>query len=433
MTRSITEPGKFSGRRLLLALASATLAAPGLIAAPARAQSRPLRIGFISPRTGPLAAFATADAFVLEGVQRALQGGLAAGGRRWEVQILARDSQSSPSRAADIAASLIASDSVDLMLAASTSDTTNPVADQCEVNGVPCITTDTPWQAHFFGRRGDPRRGFDWTYHFFWGLDEAIAAYSGMWDQLPTNRVVGTLWSNDPDGNAFGDQRTGLPAGLARRGYRVVNAGTFTPLSSDYSAQIAALKRGDAEILTGVFLPPDFTTFWTQAAQQGYRPKIATVAKALLFPSAVEAVGDRGNGLSTELWWSPGHPFRSTLTGQSAREFADAYTEATGRQWIQPMGFKHGLLEVACDVLRRASDPQNPASVRDAIAATDLRTIVGPVSFKGGPVRNVAVTPLVGGQWVQGSRFRYDCVTVSNGNASEIPVERPFQALRYPS
>ena len=32
-------------------------------------------------------------------------------------------------------------------------------------------------------------------------------------------------------------------------------------------------------------IPPDFATFWSQAAQQGFKPKIVTIGKALLFPS----------------------------------------------------------------------------------------------------------------------------------------------------
>ena len=35
-------------------------------------------------------------------------------------------------------------------------------------------------------------------------------------------------------------------------------------------------------------IPPDFATFWSQAAQQGFKPKIVTIGKALLFPSVIE-------------------------------------------------------------------------------------------------------------------------------------------------
>ena len=76
------------------------------------------------------------------------------------------------------------------------------------------------------------------------------------------------------------------------------------------------------EILVGIPIPPDFTTFWTQAKQQGFNPKMVSVAKALLFPESVEALGEIGHNLTTEVWWSPSHPFKSSLTGQSAAELS---------------------------------------------------------------------------------------------------------------
>ena len=69
-------------------------------------------------------------------------------------------------------------------------------------------------------------------------------------------------------------------------------------------------------------IPPDFTTFWNQAQQKGYRPKLVSVAKALLFPTTVQALGKNGHNISTEVWWTPSHPFKSSLTGQSAAELA---------------------------------------------------------------------------------------------------------------
>ncbi len=130
-------------------------------------------------------------------------------------------------------------------------------------------------------------------------------------------------------------------------------------------------------------LPPDFTTFWNQASQQGFRPKIASVGKALLFPVALEALGRNGNNLSTEVWWSPSHPFKSSLTGQSAREIATAYEQATRKQWTQPIGFVHALFEVAVDVLKRSADKNDAKAVIAAIAATKLDTIVGHVEWNG--------------------------------------------------
>jgi branched-chain amino acid transport system substrate-binding protein len=423
--------GTKPSRRKLLVTGLGALAAPAILRVlPANAQSRTLKIGHVSPHSGPLAAFGEADAFILNDIQKLIAKGIQNNGKTYKVEIISKDSQSSTSRASEVASELILRDKVDLLVAASTPDTTNPVADQAEVNEVPCITTDCPWQAYFFGRKGDPKKGFNWTYHFFWGSEDLLAAFIALWDSMPTNKVVGGMFSNDSDGNAFADPKMGFPPALAQAGYKLINPGLYQPLSNDFTAQIAAFKAANVEIVTGVFIPPDFATFWSQASQQDFKPKIVTVAKALLFPSAVAALGARGKGLTTEVWWSPSHPFKSGLSGQTPKQLTDAYTEATKRPWTQPIGFKHALFEVAIDVLKRAKNLDDPKSILEAISTTDYSSIVGPVKWSGQPVKNVTKTPLVAGQW-QGDSDKLGLVITTNKPAPYIPVGGALQPLVY--
>src|SRR6266436_5364707 len=405
------------------------VAAPAVLRViPANAQSRAIKIGHVSPRTGPLAGFGEADTFILEQVRGILAKGLEVGGKTYPVQIISKDSQSTGTRASEVASELILGDKVDLILASATPDTTNPVADQAEVNEVPCITTNCPWQPYFFGRKGDPAKGFTWTYHFFWGLEDVIAAFLALWDGAPTNKVVGGLFPNDADGNAWGDKERGLPPALAAAGYKLHDPGRYQVMNNDFSSQIAAFKSAGAEIVTGNMIPPDFSTFSSQAAQQGFKPKIVTIGKALLFPSVINSLGPRGNGLTTEIWWTPTHPFKSGLTGQSARELTDAYTKATNRPWTQPIGFKHALFEVAIDVLKRTKNLGEPKSILDAITATNYKSIVGPVKWAGMPVKNVTKTPLVSGQW-QRKGETFNLVITQNETAPQIPVGGKLELL----
>jgi branched-chain amino acid transport system substrate-binding protein len=420
-------------RRKLLKLSAA--AGASAIASPwmfqsSRAAPRPVKIGMVSPETGPIAAFGEADQFVLAGVRKALGDGIAIAGEKHPVEIIYKDSQSNPNRAAEVTAQLINNDKVDIVIGSSTSDTVIPVADQCELAGVPCVTSDDPWQIYFFGRKGDPKKPFEWTDHFFWGVDQLAGVFTDMWLTLPTNRMVGSLFSNDGDGNAANEN---LPAIFKAKGFELKNLGIYPNNADDFSSQIAELKKANCEILTGVFTPPEFGVFWTQCAQQGYRPKVVTPAKALLFPASVEAMGDRGRDLSTEVWWSPHHPFKSGLTGQTALEFCNAYSAATGKQWTQPIGFKHANLEVAIDVLKRTKK-LDPAAIRDAIVDTNYQSLVGPVAWKGGPtnpVPNCCTTPLVGGQWKKGTKFKYDLNVVFNQPVPSIPTDSPFEAIHY--
>jgi branched-chain amino acid transport system substrate-binding protein len=391
-------------------------------------KGRTIKIGYVSPQTGALAPFGEADAFVINQVRAALKANRGAGRLANPIEIIVRDSRSDAKRAGDAAADLILKDQVDLILASSTPDTTNPVADQCEANGVPCISTVAPWQPYFFGRGGKPDKPFTWTYHFFWGLEDIQSVFQDMWSQVSSNKKLGALWPNDPDGNAWGDRKTGFPHAVGPNGYTIVDPGHYANGTQDFTAQISRFKSAHTELLAGVPIPPDFIVFWKQAAQQGFQPKLATISKALLFPSAVEALGDLGHNLGTEVWWSPRHPFTSSLTGQSAGELATAYTKATKKPWTQPVGFVHALFEVAVAALSKAQGPDKKG-IAEALSTLRLNTVVGMLDWNRGPVPNVAKTPLVGGQWRK-TGTKYELVIVSNADHPEIPAAGKVQVLR---
>ncbi|MEQ8348983.1 MAG: ABC transporter substrate-binding protein [Sneathiellaceae bacterium] len=437
--KDLTGPARSGGRftidrrsALKLAGGAAGVAALGSVfPAPAVRAADTLKLGWVSPKTGPLAPFAESDEFTIAAVRNVVKDGIKSGGKSYQVEIVVKDSQSNPNRAAEVASDLILSDEVDLLVVGNTPETTNPVGDQAELNGVPCISSLAPWQPWFFTRGGDPAKGFKYTWHFFWGLEDVIGVFTNMWNSIPTNKMVGGLFPNDGDGNSWGDAKLGFPPVLDSQGFKLLDPGRYQNLTDDFSAQIAAFKGANVEIVTGVMIPPDFTTFWTQARQQGFVPKIASMGKAILFPVAVEALGKQGNNLTSEVWWSPNHPFSSSLTGQSSMQLAQAYTQSTGKQWTQPIGFAHALFEVAIDVLKRSADPKDAEANLAAIASTDLQTIVGPVAWGSGPVKNVAKTPLVGGQWrlTDGGKFPYELLVVNNQTAPQIPAQGELQPI----
>ena len=400
-----------------------------MAAAVAAASATPLvwaadvvKIGYVSPQTGPLAPFGEADKWVIDQMKTAFKGGITIGGKKHEVQIILKDSQSNPNRAGEVANDLILKDKVALVLTAGTPETANPVSDACELNEVPCISSVVPWQPWFFGRKGDPAKGFNYTYHLFWGLEDVIGNFTNGWKSVTTNKKVGGLFPNDGDGNAWGDKELGFPKPLAGMGFSLTDPGRFQNGTQDFSAQIAAFKKDGVEIVTGVVIPPDAKTFLTQAKQQGFKPKVITLGKALLFPGAIEALGDLGYGLTTEVWWTPSHPFTSSLTKQSAKALAEAYEAGTKKQWTQPIGFAHALFEVASNALSR-SKSLKATDVRDAVASTSIDSVVGPVKWGGqGPFKNVSKTPLVLGQWVKGTKNKVDLVIVNNETAKNVPT-----------
>lgn len=414
----------FTRRKLLLASAASVFVLPATGAlAPAFAADT-LKVGFISPRTGPLGSFGETDGHVLDQARKALAAGLKIGDKTYAVEILDRDTQSDPSRAGQLAKELIAA-GIDLMLVVSTPETINPVADACEAAGVPCLSTVMPWEAWYFGRGAKPGQPspFKWTYHFGFGVDEFLKCYVKQWSLIETNKKVGVMYPNDADGNAI---RRVLAPELAKAGFTIIDPGAYETGTTDYSSQIALFKKEGVEIFNTFPIPPDFAAFWRQAAQQGLHKqiKIVQVAKTGLFPSGVEALGALGVKLSTACYWHKAFPYKSSLTGLSGAELADSYEAASGKQWTQQLGASMALLDAGVEALKAAANPKDKAAVAGALAKLNITTIAGKVDFTSGPVPNVAHGPIIGSQWVKSADGKHplDLVITENTTDPNVPV-----------
>ena len=403
---------------------------------------RTIKVGFVSPLTGPLAAFGEADQFCVSQWNAAVKGGVKCGdGQTHPIEIIIKDSQSDTNRAATVAGDLITNDGVDIMMVTSTPDTVNPVADQAEALGTPCVSNDCPLEAYYAGRGVTPFKqgAFKWTYHAFWGIQDLANIQLDMWNTLKTNKRVGVMWPNDPDGQSDADPKTGLRVYYNPQGYSVVDGGRFQNGSEDFTTQISKFKAAGVDILSGVMIPPDFANFWKQCIQQGLQPMANTMAKALLFPSAVEALGKIGYGLSSEVWWSPSHPFKSSLTGQTCQEIADTYESSTGKQWTQPI-MHYEVFEVVVDALKRATNVDDKQVLVDAIKNTNIDTLAGHISWTAGPPLNpgdnVCLTALTGGQWNKGTKYPFNIDVVSSEWAKknlnvDIPTTAEFKPIAY--
>ena len=426
-------------RRDFLRKAGLTVASGSLLAAcggvkksggGGAAQGATLKIGLVTPRTGQAAGFGEVDPYILDLVRKAAANGVTGGnGKKYAIQIIPKDSQSSPEHAASVAKELINGSNVDLMLASSTPEVVNPVSDACEAAGVPCVSTVLPWQSWYYGRgaKQNDKAAFKFTYHFSFGVEDFAAGYFQSWHSIPTNKVVGLLYPNDADGNAL---REGFPPAMKKAGFKVVDTGPYNDGLNDYSAQIAKLKANNCQIFNTFPLPPDFATFWRQAAQQGYVPIIPQIAKTGLFPSQVEALGKLGVGLIGTAFWTNTFPYSSSFLGKSSKELADGY-EATGKQWTQMVGSTAALFDVGMALIKAAPNPKDKVGVANAMATLKVDTPLGHLDWTKGPVKNVTRTPLINCQWVKGTKHPLDLVVVDNADDKNVPVARKLKP--YPS
>jgi branched-chain amino acid transport system substrate-binding protein len=421
---------------------STTAASTTTVSAAAEA-GREMKIGVVSPQTGALAVFGIADKWSAELTNKTLADGLMLGdGKNHPISIIFRDTQSDSNRAAQVAGDMITNDRVDILLAAGSPDTVNPAADQAEALETPFLSCFNIWSAFVFGRGGSFEKPFKWTFGQLLGLEQVCASMVDIFDRTPTNKKVAFLAMNNADGMAWLDETTGAPPFLEAAGYTIVAPGLFTPGSEDFTAQISLFKKEGCEVLTGASFTPDFTNFWKQSLQQGFKPPVASQALALGFPQAAEAIGPSVYGLiGPDGSWHPTFPFTDSVTGMTCQELADDYEKATSSEWTGAIG-GHAKISWAVDVLSRTKDPDDKESILKAITTTKMETILGPIDMTAPldqnpmsptgtrPHPNIVKPLMTGQQWVKGTKWPYEVVVVSNGLAPMVPAVE-LQPMNY--
>jgi branched-chain amino acid transport system substrate-binding protein len=394
------------------------------------ATSNTITIGFITPLTGALAGFASGDQYVLSQIKStsAYQKGFTAGGKTYKVNIVVQDSQSDPNRASAVARQLILQNKVDMILTTSTPETTNPVAGACEKLGTPCVSTVCPWESWYAGLGGNPVKPtttFKYCTLFFFGLKQFQGTFVPIWNRIHTNKIVACMYPNDADGNAF---RGGFEPLIEESGYKVVDGGAYQDGTTDFSSMISKFKSKHCEVFSNAPLPPDFNTFWKQASQQGFKPRIATVAKVLLFPADTVALGPLVNNVATDSWWGPYMPYASSLTGETASALAAGYTSSTGHQWVQSIGSTYALFEVAKEAFSAVSDPHNKSEVADALHKVNYTGMCGAINFAAGPAPGVGIIPPIGVQWKKSTgKYPFEMQVVDNSLNKNVKIQAKLE------
>jgi branched-chain amino acid transport system substrate-binding protein len=428
---STGEPSAISRRSVLrVAGAGAAFAGfGGLLAAcstsikgASSSTTKGITIGWIHPLTGSLAGFGAPDNWVISKIKQTspYKNGFKIGGKTYPVTIKSYDSQSSPTRAGDLARTAILTDNVDLLLASSTPETVNAVSSQAETLGTPLICANIPWEAWYLNLfpNGNPQHATEkakYVTMYFLGAEHLVEAFIPMWNrihsQLNTNKVVAAAFPNDSDGNAF---RAVFPPIAQGAGYTFDMSSAYPDGTTDYTSMISQFKADGADFFTNVPLPPDFATMWHQAIQQGFKPKLATVAKVLLFPPDAYALGPEAYNVATDAWWTPTLPWTSTFTGETCQQMANQFEATTNGQWNSNIS-NYSLFEAAHAALSSVSDPHDKAEVADAIHNVNIQALAGPLNFaSGGPAPGVAITPPVGVQWQKGTKYPVEMQTVDN-------------------
>jgi branched-chain amino acid transport system substrate-binding protein len=179
----------------------------------------------------------------------------------------------------------------------------------------------------------------------------------------------------------------------AKRGVAITFEGQYAMMAPDLSALIAGAKNSGAEVVFAFPTAPDGITLLKQMAQLGYRPRANILLRASNDPSwgKLGVLGDYAIGSPD---WHP------ALNFPGVKELNAAVLAKTGQPTNPSVGPSYAAVKVAAAAIEKAGSLDR-AAIRDALASTDMMTVMGQVKFGPNNARANAIRPLI--QWQNGS------------------------------
>ncbi len=158
-------------------------------------------------------------------------------------------------------------------------------------------------------------------------------------------------------------------------GYELVAQLDHTTGTKDFSPLILQAKSGRAEVLLTGPTPPDGILMVKQMKELGYFPKFFFMYRAADSRSWIESMKSDGDFLTVTPGWCNFVKFPGVeeLNKRSMERFnhpADIHA-----------GPAYACIQVLANAIERAGTLDR-AKIRDAIAATDMMTVIGPTKFR---------------------------------------------------
>ena len=349
-----------------------------------------IEIGASIPMTGKYGAL---GAMVKPGYEYAVQAINTAGGvyvkeydARIPIRLTIYDDESDPTKAVSKLETLYSDQNVTAYLGGAGSDMHAATAAIAEKNKVPYLgVAFALWQIH--------QQGYQYLFSPF---PKSLAQAKDVFEILNASIAEGerpTKVAIFQEKTDWGIELGGLwKENAPRYGYEVVVYEEYAPRTEDMSNMILKAKGAGAEALLALPSPPDGITMFKQMSELGWAPKFSLIIRAPENVSWGETMGTAGDYVTIFPGWHNGENFPGVagLNAQYQAEFdrpADLLT-----------GPAYACVQILADAIERAGTLDRDA-IRDAIAATDMMTVVGSVTFNADGTGNV-LNPLV--QWLNG-------------------------------
>jgi len=307
-------------------------------------------------------------------------------GKKIPLCLTAIDDESDPTKAVTNLENVYADKDVAAYLGGAASGMHAATTAIAEKNKVPyCGVSFAWWNIHQRGYKylfSPFPKSPDQARDVFKALNELVPA-----DQKPVNVAIfqeKTDWGNELGGLFKAD------AGPA--GYTVVYTGEYAPGNKDFSSMVLEAKKAGAEILLGMPSTPDGIAIVKSLVENNWTPKFTLLVRGPDAATWGESLGTAGNDVAFFPGWHNSEKFAgvSELNAKSQTDF--------GRPADVLVGPAYACVQILAAGIEKAGTLDRE-KIRDGMAATNLDTVIGPVTFNADGTGNV-LNPLV--QWIDG-------------------------------
>ncbi|HYB69229.1 MAG TPA: amino acid ABC transporter substrate-binding protein [Candidatus Bathyarchaeia archaeon] len=367
-----------------LALLLLTLLGP----LPTAAWAQTIKLGAVVPLTG---RYGAGGAQIRAGYELAVEhfnssGGITVGGVKMPLELILLDDESDATKTVARLETLAAQGVVGY-LGGFGSDLHAAAASVAEKNHIPYLGVA-------FALQKIHEQGFRYLFSPFWKSPDIGHATQGLFALVPASerpKAVAIFQEKTDWGREMAAAWT--EAGKAA-GYQVVLSGEYAPGAKDFSDLILKAKSAGAEVVLALPTPPDGMTIVKQMKELGYTPKLALFIRAPDAQIWSQNLGKDGDYMVLAAGW------HHAMKAPGVKELNDAHQKKYGRPADPLVGPAYACVEILAAAVTRAGFPDRE-KVRDAIAATSMNTVIGPVKFRPDGTGIVAQALL---QWQSGKQ-----------------------------
>ena len=369
--------------RILALLALALLGT-----SPVAAWGQSLKMGAVVPLTG---RYGAGGAQIRAGYEFAVEhlnatGGVLVGGVKMPVELVLLDDESDATKTVARLETLAAQGVVGY-LGGFGSDLHAAAASVAEKNRIPYLGVA-------FALQKIHAQGFRYLFSPFWKSPDIGQATQGLLTLIPA--------ADRPKTVAIFQEKTDWGREMAAAwteagktgGYQVVVHGEYAPGAKDFSDLILKAKGANVEVVLALPTPPDGMTMVKQMKELGYTPKLSLFIRAPDAQIWSQNLGKDGDYMVLAAGW------HHAMKGAGVRELNDAHQKKFGRPADPLVGPAYACVEILAAAVTRAGFPDRE-KVRDAIAATNLNTVIGAVKFR---PDGTGIVPQALLQWVSGKQ-----------------------------